>query len=334
MCAVVRSHGTQGTLLVRPTHMVDTDEVAEGSSNLYFTVARAVSAIKADGDWNASNWDTAYGWGDHDGLYLPIDAVTLPDQTGHAGQFLTTNGTTADWATVDTSQGDTAFSWGDHASAGYLTSHQDISGKADLSGDTFTGNVNAPSFTGRLQGAVTGAPDATIWCVSGQYTDWGIFYDEDTPDLIQFKSAGTTYASIALDNGNITTSGTVTASGGNSTNWNTAYSWGNHASAGYLTSLPSHNHDDRYYTESESDSRFVNVSGDTMTGTLTVPNLTIGSGSKIKFANNDYIRYDDGANRFHFDVDGGTSNGSLQAATFIGALSGNASVWRFCSELS
>ena len=27
--------------------------------------------------------------------------------------------------------------------------------------------------------------------------------------------------------------GTVTASGGNSTNWNTAYSWGNHASAGY-----------------------------------------------------------------------------------------------------
>ena len=65
MCAVVNSHITQGTLLVRPTHMVDTDEVAEGSSNLYFTVARAVAAIKADGDWNASEWDTAYSWGDH-----------------------------------------------------------------------------------------------------------------------------------------------------------------------------------------------------------------------------------------------------------------------------
>lgn len=65
MCAVVRSHGTQGTLLVRPTHMADTDEIAEGSSNLYFTVARAVAAIKADGDWNASDWDTAFGWGDH-----------------------------------------------------------------------------------------------------------------------------------------------------------------------------------------------------------------------------------------------------------------------------
>ena len=35
------------------------------------------------------------------------------------------------------------------------------------------------------------------------------------------------------------------------TNWNTAYGWGNHATAGYLTSLPAHNHDDRYYTETE-----------------------------------------------------------------------------------
>ena len=34
---------------------------------------------------------------------------------------------------------------------------------------------------------------------------------------------------------NIWTGGTVTATGGNSTNWNTAYGWGNHASAGYNT---------------------------------------------------------------------------------------------------
>ena len=35
-------------------------------------------------------------------------------------------------------------------------------------------------------------------------------------------------------------------------------------------SLSSHLHDDRYYTESESDSRFVNVAGDTMSGNLTI----------------------------------------------------------------
>ena len=43
-------------------------------------------------------------------------------------------------------------------------------------------------------------------------------------------------------------------------NGNTAYSWGNHASAGYLTSLPSHNHNDLYYTESESNARFLGIS--------------------------------------------------------------------------
>jgi hypothetical protein len=35
-----------------------------------------------------------------DARYMPIDAVTLPDQTGHAGQYLTTDGTNADWADV------------------------------------------------------------------------------------------------------------------------------------------------------------------------------------------------------------------------------------------
>ncbi len=35
----------------------------------------------------------------------------------------------------------------------------------------------------------------------------------------------------------ITIAGSLTASGGNSSNWNTAYGWGNHASGGYLTSF-------------------------------------------------------------------------------------------------
>jgi len=41
---------------------------------------------------------------------------------------------------------------------------------------------------------------------------------------------GTTSPSTTL-----TVNGIITATGGNSTNWNTAYSWGNHASAGYAT---------------------------------------------------------------------------------------------------
>lgn len=41
----------------------------------------------------------------------------------------------------------------------------------------------------------------------------------------------------------------------NSSNWNTAYSWGNHASAGYLTSVPS-----EYLTQTEGDARYLGIS--------------------------------------------------------------------------
>jgi hypothetical protein len=64
------------------------------------------------------------------------------------------------------------------------------------------------------------------------------------------SSRNATFNSIT-GSGGLTLTGGISASGYNNTNWNTAYGWGNHASAGYLTSLPSHNHDDRYYTESE-----------------------------------------------------------------------------------
>ena len=65
----------------------------------------------------------------------------------------------------------------------------------------------------------------------------------------------------------------------------------------------------------------------TITGAKTIDTLKIGSANKIQFANNDFIRYEDatGVGRFHFDSDGGTNNSSVQAATFVGALSGNAS---------
>jgi len=45
---------------------------------------------------NVSNWDTAYGWGDHSGLYAPLAGINY-----------------ANW--------NTAYGWGNHASAGYLT---------------------------------------------------------------------------------------------------------------------------------------------------------------------------------------------------------------------
>jgi len=40
-----------------------------------------------------------------------------------------------------------------------------------------------------------------------------------------------------VDGDTLDVNGIITATGGNSSNWNTAFSWGNHAAAGYLTSF-------------------------------------------------------------------------------------------------
>jgi hypothetical protein len=89
-----------------------------------------------------------------------------------------------------------------------------------------------------------------------------------------------------LSTGNIELRGggatTITKSGGTitisstDTDTNTTYSAGTGLTLTGTTfsvtsgtyAAASHNHDDRYYTETESDSRFVNASGDTMSGSL------------------------------------------------------------------
>lgn len=72
---------------------------------------------------------------------------------------------------------------------------------------------------------------------------------------------GTTSPSTKLD-----VNGVITATGGNSTNWNTAYGWGDHASAGYLTS----------YTETQTLDD-VTTLGDTTTNAITVGGLTVNA---------------------------------------------------------
>jgi hypothetical protein len=72
---------------------------------------------------NSTNWDTAYGWGDHASAgYLTSYIETDPVYT--ASSWYTTTNNSTNW--------NTAYGWGDHSTAGYLT---DITGESikDLS---------------------------------------------------------------------------------------------------------------------------------------------------------------------------------------------------------
>lgn len=135
---------------------LDTDNIGEGSTNLYFTDARAVSAIKSDADWNATNWDTAYGWGDHSAVgYLTtisgevIGSLSNVDETGKAsGKILKYNGT--NWVVAD--DNDTTYASSDFnlADLGDVTNTAKAENKilkVDATGDHVYEDDNDTTYT-------------------------------------------------------------------------------------------------------------------------------------------------------------------------------------------
>ena len=93
------------------------------------------------------------------------------------------------------------------------------------------------------------------------------YTETDTLDSVTNRGATTT---------NAITVGIVTATGGTSTNWNTAFSWGNHASAGYLTASSTNT----LTNKSGNISQWTNDSG-YITGneTITLTGAITGSGT-------------------------------------------------------
>ena len=110
-------------------------------------------------------------------------------------------------------------------------------------GGTMTGQVefpssvsNRPVLTGGFLSRQTSDGDADIWGISETYypsegtaaNAWGIRW-ASSPNHIQFVGANANKVTFDLDNGAINSVGVITASGGNSANWNTAYTTANAA---------------------------------------------------------------------------------------------------------
>jgi hypothetical protein len=78
-------------------------------------------------NWNATQWDTAYSWGDHAQAGYWVDNSTSRTNWDTAygwGDHGTVGYLVATSASYNNTNWDTAYGWGDHAQGGYLTAYQ------------------------------------------------------------------------------------------------------------------------------------------------------------------------------------------------------------------
>ena len=204
----------------------DTDSLSEGSTNLYYTDARADARVALIVDSSPDALNT-----------LNELAAALNDDADFSTTITTSIGLKAPKASPSFT-GNSTFTGSVliNSDAG-LTIHTTTNGenaKIDFSSHvpghtqkgTFAYNHADTLSYGSNESFVISGTESTMTILA----DGKLMYNEG----IYSKPASGTGAGTRKDS-----------------NWDTAYGWGNHASAGYLTSLPSHTHDDRYYTESE-----------------------------------------------------------------------------------
>jgi hypothetical protein len=221
---------------------------------------------------NSANWNTAYGWGNHASAGYAAGShnhagVYDPAGTGHT-EAATHVGSHE--STYSHTNYNTAYGWGNHASAGYAAGSHNHDGvyapTAHIHDDRYfteteinawfelTGEapnqylrvklpigcdyeIQAFSDSGQLPPGIWEslpvASASVLGCIkvgSGLSITDGILSVSSGGGMV-YPGAG-----IALSTG----SAWGTPITNNSANWNTAYGWGNHASAGYAAG--SHNH--------------------------------------------------------------------------------------------
>jgi hypothetical protein len=145
---------------------------------------------------------------------------------------------TADFSTTDISNWNTAYGWGDHSSAGYAASSS-LSNYLPLSGGTMSGDIDmGGGKITNLYGIVLNNEELADLTLDGQIafdlndSDAPAFlgtYGGTAPDGLYFRGSSTNYQ--VYHTGHF--------SGTNISNWQTAYGWGDHASAGYQSASSS-----------------------------------------------------------------------------------------------
>lgn len=183
-----------------------------GRLRVYYTDANTSQWVDATPQWDSSTFFSRGGGG----IYGPVSITGTLDVKGNvsldnglyvsgvinaAGGIVGTISASTIAVTNDTATG--SFFYPTFVSAAGTPSL-----KIDNSGFSYRPSDGQTVIKGGLvsplgiYGATTGAPDVRIWSISrDQYPDWGIFYNEGSPDYIEFKTGGTVTSRISLDNG-------------------------------------------------------------------------------------------------------------------------------------
>ena len=185
------------------------------------------SHVKSITTTEKSNWNTAYSWGNHASAgYLTSYTETDPVFSASAASGITSTNIT-NW--------NTAYSWGNHASAGYASASS-LSGYVSRNFEDSSRNLVIPTNTtsGSAGLAMETSAGTFLFQVYGTGTQFG-FLDAQWGNWDLKKTSG---GNLEIDiSGTLRTvwhTGNFTST--DVSNWNTAYGWGNHASAGYAVS--------------------------------------------------------------------------------------------------
>ena len=144
---------------------------------------------------------------------------------------------------ADTAKGVQAFEWGNHAEVGYLTSlPSHTHSYLPLSGGTLTGALTINAYIkGNGQQLVLSAGESHSYA-TGQTNEYIYLNAEQGLEINSHTGNWTggwsTRKTAYLRGDQLTLDGEALTKT-NIQNFKTAYGWGNHASAGYLTSIPS-----------------------------------------------------------------------------------------------
>ncbi|NTV44279.1 MAG: hypothetical protein HGA67_01110, partial [Candidatus Yonathbacteria bacterium] len=214
---------------------------------------------------NITNWNTAYGWGNHASAgYLAASAYTAADVLA---KLLTVDGTTST-LDADTLDGhDTGYFYAASNPSGYITDGN--AGWDNSYGFITSYTETDPVFAVSSANGITGT-NITNWNTAygwGNHASAGYITDGNTgwDNSYGFITDANDSVSASELDGTFTTNGILTRTGAatyatitnNSSNWNTAYGWGNHASAGYLAASA--------YTAADVLAKLLTVDGTTST---------------------------------------------------------------------